>query len=218
MAPFGKIYSYPGSWRVERAQVAGAFNGLEVPYAEDFTMQETNKTPEFLAKFPMGKVPAFESATGYCVAESSAIARYVASKGPLAEQLLGSDPETRAKIDEWCFFTEGELTGHTNPVAYMVHYKFMPLDQAVVDRSTESFKRALAVVEAQLQKGENKTLLGGDKVTFADITVALALVFSLGVVFGDDVLKGAPNTVAWLKSLSEMKEFAAVSNWGKLKA
>ncbi|KAH7014090.1 glutathione S-transferase [Microdochium trichocladiopsis] len=216
MAPFGKIYSYPGSWRVERAQVAAAFNGLEVVYAENFTMQEDNKTPEFLAKFPLGKVPAFESATGFCVAESSAIARYVAGSGPLASQLLGTDPETRAKIDEWSFFTEGELTNHTNPVAYMTHYKFMPLDQAVVDRSTANFQRALAVVEAQLQGGK-KTLVG-DKITFADITVALALVFSLGAVFGEDILKTAPSTVAWLKELSEMPEFKAVSNWGKLKA
>ncbi|KAJ1324730.1 elongation factor 1-gamma [Microdochium nivale] len=216
MAPFGKIYSYPGSWRVERAQVAGAFNGLEVPYADDFTMSKTNKTPEFLAKFPLGKVPAFESAKGVCITESSAIARYVAASGPLASQLLGADPETRAKIDEWSFFADGELCQNANPVAYMTHYKFMPFDQAIVDRSTEAFKRALAVVEKTLEEGNKKTLVG-DKITFADITVAMTLVYALGIVFGD-LLDVAPNTVAWLKELAEMPEFKAVSNWGKIKA
>lgn len=198
--------------------MAGAFNGLEVPYAEGFTMSETNRTPEFLAKFPLGKVPAFESATGFCVAESSAIARYIASSGALAEQLLGATPEARAKVDQWSFFAEGELTHHTNPVAYMTHYKFMPLDQPTVDRSTEAFKRALAVVEKQLEGGKKTLGVEGDKVTFADITVAMALVFSLGTVFPEDVLNSAPNTAAWLKGLSEMKEFSAVANWGKIKA
>jgi len=181
-------------------------------------MSETNRTPEFLAKFPMGKVPAFESTTGFCVAESSAIARYIAASGPLSEQLLGATPETRAQVDQWCFFAEGELTNHTNPVAYMTHYKFMPLDQPTVDRSTEAFKRALAVVEKQLEGVKKSLVSGSDKITFADITVALALVFSLGAVFPEDVLKGAPNTAAWLKGLSEMKEFAPVANWGKIKA
>lgn len=200
--------------------MAAAFNGLEVPYAENFTMSETNRTPEFFAKFPMGKVPAFESATGFCVAESSAIARYIASSGPLAEQLLGATPEAQAKVDQWCFFAEGELTHHTNPVAYMTHYKFMPLDQPTVDRSTEAFKRALAVVEKQLEGGKKTLGVPGsdDKITFADITVAMALVFSLGTVFPEDVVKTAPNTAAWLKGLSEMKEFGAVANWGKIKA
>jgi len=35
-----------------------------------------NRTPEFLAKFPLGKIPAFESADGFNLTEGIAIARY----------------------------------------------------------------------------------------------------------------------------------------------
>jgi elongation factor 1-gamma len=39
-------------------------------------MGVTNKSPEFLAKFPFGKIPAFESADGFRLFEGDAIARY----------------------------------------------------------------------------------------------------------------------------------------------
>lgn len=66
MAPFGTIYTYPGNFRVHRAQVIAALNGLELNIPE-FAMGVTNKTPEFLAKFPLAKVPAFEGADGFCL-------------------------------------------------------------------------------------------------------------------------------------------------------
>ena len=36
----------------------------------------TNKTPEFLAQFPFGKVPAFVTENGQALYETSAIAQY----------------------------------------------------------------------------------------------------------------------------------------------
>ena len=41
-----------------------------------FEMGKTNKSPEYLAKFPMGKVPALETADGKTLYESGAIAYY----------------------------------------------------------------------------------------------------------------------------------------------
>lgn len=43
---------------------------------EQYTHYEDNKKPEFLSKFPHGKIPAFEGADGFKVFEASAIARY----------------------------------------------------------------------------------------------------------------------------------------------
>ena len=42
--------------------------------AKDFVFGETNKTPAFLKKFPLGKVPAFEGSDGVLLTESNAIA------------------------------------------------------------------------------------------------------------------------------------------------
>jgi elongation factor 1-gamma len=64
-------------------------NGLEIELPP-FTMNETNKTPEFQAKFPLGKVPTFEGADSFCLTESAAIATYLAQSGPKSGQLLGT--------------------------------------------------------------------------------------------------------------------------------
>jgi elongation factor 1-gamma len=73
-ASLGKIYGYPGA-NVWKAQVAAKYNGLEVEFVP-VKMGVDNKTPEFLAKFPLGKVPTFEGADGLLLNESNAIAYY----------------------------------------------------------------------------------------------------------------------------------------------
>lgn len=86
---FGKIYTYPDNTRVipyvetywlrlfltVRALAAAAFGKLQVDVPA-FQMGTENKSPEFLKKFPVGKVPAFEGADGVLIFESDAISYY----------------------------------------------------------------------------------------------------------------------------------------------
>jgi glutathione S-transferase len=51
-----------------------AINGLELETVPEFNIPTDTKTPEYLAKFPMGQSPGFESNDGFCLSESSAIA------------------------------------------------------------------------------------------------------------------------------------------------
>jgi glutathione S-transferase len=62
------------NWRVKRVQAVAALAGESV---EEVTidMAETKK-PAFLAKFPMGCVPAFEGADGVFITEAAAIAEH----------------------------------------------------------------------------------------------------------------------------------------------
>ncbi|KAI1137817.1 glutathione S-transferase [Hypoxylon sp. FL0543] len=207
MAPFGKIYSYPNNFRVQRAQVIAAYNGLEVPLAEDFQMQVTNKTPEFLAKFPMGKVPAFEGADGFCLAESAAICHYLALSGPKKDQLLGTDPKTQALISQWSYFAENELNTHLFPPAVMVLFKMQPFDEQKYNSSVASLERALKRIEVALQGG--KKYLVGDNVTLADIMVAGPLYYGGKFLIDAEMRKDIPNVVAWLKGLAAQPEFKA---------
>ena len=43
---------------------------------ENYVHFQDNKKPEFLAKFPHGKIPTFEGKDGFLLSESYAIARY----------------------------------------------------------------------------------------------------------------------------------------------
>ncbi|RYP60501.1 hypothetical protein DL770_009978 [Monosporascus sp. CRB-9-2] len=208
MAPFGKIYSYPGNFRVQRAQVVAALNGLEVSVPEDFKMGETNKSPEYLSKFPMGKVPALECADGFCLAEGAAICRYLASVGPKASQLLGADPKTQARISEWSFFAETELTTNVLPPFLMCVFKLEPFDEGRYNKHLGNVERACKRVETAVAGG--KKHLVGDELTLADIMVAGILFWAFKFFIDAEMRKGLPNAVAWVQNVAETKEFKDV--------
>lgn len=180
-------------------------NGLEVVLDPDFQMGVTNKTPEFLAKFPLGKVPAFESADGsFHLTEGQAIARYVADSGPKAAQLLGADPQTRALIDQWACFAEQEFGTHLLPPMLMALFKAIPFDEARYDQCAANFERALKRLDVALQGG--KKFLVGDQLTFADVMVLGPLSLATKVLVDAEMRKAAPNVEGYLRGLLEIPE------------
>ncbi|KAG6863678.1 hypothetical protein C0991_004154, partial [Blastosporella zonata] len=97
------------SGKIIRAVAAFAGVQIEIPVYEHFV---DNKKPEFLAKFPHGKIPAFEAADGFTLSESTPIARYVAGLAPNAG-LVGADTKTAAIIDQWVHLAESEIDTYT---------------------------------------------------------------------------------------------------------
>ena len=94
---FGKIYTYPNNPRVQQTLVAAKYNGLDVEVVP-ITFGVDNKSPEFLGKFPLGKVPAFEGSDGFCLFESSAIAKYGKSLAAMRKSFF-SYPWQRSEKD-----------------------------------------------------------------------------------------------------------------------
>ncbi|KAB0398117.1 hypothetical protein E2I00_000422, partial [Balaenoptera physalus] len=95
----GTLFPYPENWAAFKALSATQCSGapvrvLTVP--PHFHFGQTKHTPEFLHKFPAGKVPAFEGDDGFCVVESNAIAYHVSN-----EELRGSTPEAAAQVVQW---------------------------------------------------------------------------------------------------------------------
>lgn len=221
MLPFLLVYSVFSvhlaltSQRIQ-VQVAGLINGLEITMADGFTMGVTNRSPEFLAKFPMGKVPAFEGADGFCIAEGAAIAMYVAGSGPKAEQLLGpiSVPQTRARIAQWICFAENELVPNAMPAAMMCVFKMETFDQAKYDKHALNLIRALKRLNVAVQGG--KKFLVGDHLTLADIMVAGPLFSALGFLIDAEMKKEAPDAVKYWEGLAEIPELKQV--FGELKS
>lgn len=204
MAPIGTIYSYPGNFRVQRAHVIADLNGLELKDAE-FQMGVTNKSPEFLAKFPLGKVPAFEGADGFCLTEGAAISTYIAGSGPKAPQLLGTDLKTKALIAEWTLFTETEIVANATP-ALIAMFGLIPYDEASQGVSAERFERALGKVEATVKSG--KKYLVGEELTLADLMVVSALYMAGGPIFDAEMRAKVPATIEYVKGISSIPEFA----------
>jgi len=102
-----KIYSYPQNPRVFRALIAGQYNGIEIETTPDFQMGKDNKTKEFLALNPNGKVPVLVTDDGP-IFETNAIARFVAHANPTT-QLFGANAYESGLVEQWIDWTNGEL-------------------------------------------------------------------------------------------------------------
>merc|ERR1711909_122772 len=101
----GTLYTYPDNFRAQKAPIAAKYSGAQLTVAKDFVFGETNKTPDFLKKFPLGKVPAFEGSDGTILTESNAIAYYVAND----ELRGGSDAAARAQVVQWMCMADNEI-------------------------------------------------------------------------------------------------------------
>ena len=50
------LYTYPDNFRAYKALIAAKYSGASVKTDPKFVFGETNKSKQFLAKFPFGKV------------------------------------------------------------------------------------------------------------------------------------------------------------------
>merc|ERR1711881_667488 len=96
----GKLYTYPDNFRAHKIQIAAKYSRFQLDPAE-FVVGETDKSAEFLKKFPLGKVPAFENGK-ICLFEPNAIAYYVGNA-----QTRGGDNE--AEVLQWIGVADNDI-------------------------------------------------------------------------------------------------------------
>merc|ERR1712126_527467 len=101
----GTLFTYPDNFRAQKALIAAKYRGAELTVAKGFVFGESNKKPEFLNKFPLGKVPAFEGSDGTLLTESNAIAYYVANE----ELRGGSDAAARSQVVQWMSMADSDI-------------------------------------------------------------------------------------------------------------
>lgn len=204
MAPFGTLYSYTPNPRVSKIQAAANMNGLEIELAPGFAMGTTNRSPEFLSKFPLGKVPAFAAndTNGTNIWESDAIAQFVAESGPAATQLLGSTPAERAVIRQWICFANNEIT---DPVIQLALWRIgiAPFDENKEKAALARLDRSLSCLDGHL-KGRT-WLATQEKLSLADISAASALIWGFGMVIDAEMRKKYPAVVEWYERTLETK-------------
>ncbi|OWK50154.1 Elongation factor 1-gamma [Lonchura striata] len=168
MAVSGTLYTYPENWRAFKALIAAQYSGarLRVLSAPPlFRFGHTNRSPQFLQKFPLGKVPAFEGDDGFCVFESNAIAYYVST-----EELRGSTPEAAAAVLQWVNFADSDVVPPAStwvfPTLGILHY-----NKQATEVAKEEVRRVLGVLDGHLR---TRTFLVGERVSLADISLKFA--------------------------------------------
>lgn len=102
-----------------------------------------NRTAEYLAMNPMGKIPALADGS-FRLWESNAINWYVAEKHPEAG-LLPSSIEGRAAVQRWLFFQAAHVTPACAPIFQATHPGMKEFWQTNVDpRAVEAARNQLA--------------------------------------------------------------------------
>lgn len=174
-----------------------------------FVQFQTNRTPEFLSKFPLGKIPALETADGFHLVESSAIAFYVAEMGPRKDQLLGTTPEHRALVHQWVFFTSEQLN-HTILNLVRPHLGFQEYVAAVEEENASNLKRWLEYMEQHLKERtwfvDGKDGRKEEGPSLADVSVGQSLRFLLKFWLDEEGRAPYPKVMAWWERLIAVPE------------
>jgi glutathione S-transferase len=184
-----KIYGDLGSGNCLKVKYTADRLSLAYTWVPIDIMKGETLTPEFLARFPRGRIPAVEFDDGRRLAESNAIVRYLARGSPL----LPDDAFTQAKIDEWLFWEQYSHEPYIATTRYHIVYLKRSLDQREAWR-VERGENALDLMESQLAGG--RRWLVGETLTIADI--ALLAYTRLAHEGGFD-LSPRPNVCAWIK-------------------
>lgn len=166
MSASGTLYTYPDNFRAFKALIAAQYSGATVKVDPNFQYGVTNKTDAFLSKFPLGKVPAFETTDGKVLFDSNAIAFAVAN-----EQLRGKTNLDQAHILQWINFAEVDLLPASSTWVFPC-LGLMPFNKVAHERAQEDVKKFLTLLNAHLL---TRTYLVGERITLADISVACTL-------------------------------------------
>lgn len=213
--PFATLHTLSDTAKVHPAHpqilAAAALNNLTLTIPPNFEFGKTNKTPSYLSKFPLGKIPALETPSGFRITEANAIAYYLCESGPKKELLLGSTAEERATVLQWTSFTTAHLQASAlelvRPILGIKAY-----DEKVHENGLRDFKRWMEYLEGCLAGRtwilEGKTLEDG--LSLADLTVAQGLRLVLKFYLAEEERAKYPGIMAWWNRVLAVPEVEKV--------
>lgn len=197
------LYTTSASPNGKRVAVVMKEKNIEIPLTQIDLMAAENLSKEYLAKNPMGRVPVLELDSGFMLAESVAISRYLEILAP-EPNLFGIDPEKQCVIEMWHRRAEINLF---IPVAQAyrnssgVFKDREPVSAEWGDISAGFARDAVPVFEQQLASNE---YIAGDRYSIADITLAITLTFARNT--GLDLLS-TPHIAGWHERITARPSF-----------
>jgi glutathione S-transferase len=155
------------------------------------------KTPEFLAKNPMGRVPVLELDDGRTLSETRAICTYLEGLQP-QPNLMGEGFEERAFIEMvdrqmelHLFLQIANCVRHTHPaLAPLEQPQFAEYGKSQGEKMLGTARWLDGVLAKQ-------PYVAGDRYTIADITAFCGLEFARGMLKFNAGEAGLPNLQAW---------------------
>jgi len=199
----GTLYTFPGNFRAYKAQIAAQYSGAKLTVAgeDKFKMNDTNRTAEYVKKFPTGKVPAYENDAGVHLFESNAIAHFLSN-----EQLRGKTLAEQSQVLQWIEYGEREI----NPASATLVYPcmgIMQFNKQNHERAKDELQHILHLLNDYLR---TRTYLVGERITLADIAVGCDLLLLFQWIIEPSLREPYPHVTRWFLTLIHQKEFQAV--------
>ncbi|KAK0255812.1 hypothetical protein B0A54_11074 [Friedmanniomyces endolithicus] len=205
MAPFGKIYSYPGNPRTTAILAVAKANSLELEQVHTEPAKGVSEDYQKLNK--LGKVPTFEGADGYVLTECMAIAIYITSQNEKTT-LLGKTKQDYASILRWMSFANTECLPRLG-AWFRPLIGRDPYNKNNVDDGKKDTERNMKILEEHLLVN---TYLVSERLTLADIFVAGIISRGFQFFFDKEWRKEHPCLTRWYETVYNQEVYSAVAD------
>jgi glutathione S-transferase len=158
-----KIYGDLGSGNCLKVKYTADLLGRAYSWVPIEVTKGQTRSAEFLAKFPMGQIPAVEFEDGRRLAQSNGIVRYLARGSPL----LPADPFVEAKIDELLFW---EQYSH-EPYLAVCRFHMVYLGRPKEAREPQRVERGEQALEFLDRALTGRQWLVGETLSIADLVL-----------------------------------------------
>jgi len=202
----GTLYAYNGSLKAAKVQIAAEYSGFKLNQGS-FEYGKTNTSSEFLKKFPLGKVPAFESNEGQCLYETDAICYFVSNS-----QLKGNSAIDQALVQQYMAFSNNEITPSACTWTFPC-LGFKQYNKADTTAAQEHLKKVFTMLNDTLL---TRTFLVGERVTLADITLCCDLVCLYKLVLDPKFRAPFGNLNRWFMTCINQPQFKKILGEVKL--
>jgi glutathione S-transferase len=191
----------PSPRRVLMFLVEKNIHGIEMVNVD--LNQGEHRTPVYLDKNPLAKVPALELDDGRVLTETRAICTYLEGLHPEVN-LMGRDPEERAFIEMADRRAELYLMGGIANAIRHTHPGLAALEQPQFpDFGRSQCEKVVVLARWFDQLLQGQEWMAGERFTIADITAFCALEFARGLMKFSPADKGLHALQAWRDAANE---------------
>jgi len=158
-----RLYDFPFSGNGYKVRLALAQLGIVVEHEiVDLLVGET-RTPEFLAKSPLGQIPVLQLDDGTLLRESNAILFWLTEH----TELMPHEALQRTQVIQWMMFEQSNIDKVLGRTRFLRRYpNFIPTSPRDWVEWDRAGNQALSVLEAELR---THPFLVGDRYSAADI-------------------------------------------------